>query len=412
VIELEVADLVIIAERTLGLDTGQVLALLDPETADRAMRKARAGGDGGDAIGRAAALLHALVSERPLQTGNEQIALVATAQFLALNGWDVTLYPPESVRTLVTGLAAGTIGTSDVADWLALRVHPRCEAEPARKEALVKLRQAMPLAERLRKATMRGQPQGMFQRFTDRARRAVHLAKEEAWLLGHNWVGTEHLLLGLLYEGNGVAARALSSLGVSLDDVRAGVEEIIGRGDRSHKGDIPFTPRSKKVLELSLREALGLGHHYIGTEHILLALLREDEGVGAQILTGLGVDHATVTGRVLDLLNEREQALRETQLVRMAIPAELVEAAERLEAIRQQKQAAFDAGDLDQAAALRDRESQLLADKLRLERQLTAGTDVQAVIAENRRVHRELDRLRDLLRQHGIEPDGGAAKTA
>ena len=95
-----------------------------------------------------------------------------------------------------------------------------------------------------------GQPKGMFQRFTFRARRVVHLAKEEAWLLRHNYVGTEHLLLGLLYEGNGVAARALVSLGVSLDDVRAQVEEIIGRGERSPAGDIPFTPRTKKVLEL------------------------------------------------------------------------------------------------------------------------------------------------------------------
>jgi len=270
----------------------------------------------------------------------------------------------------------------------------------------------MTLIARLRRATMRGQPKGLFQRFTDRARRVVHLAKEEAWLLGHGYVGTEHLLLGMLYEGNGVAARALSSLGVSLDEVRARVEEIIGRGDGSHPGDTPFTPRTKKVLELSLQEALRLGHHYIGTEHMLLGLLREGHGVGAQILTDLGVDHADVNVRVLDLLNEREQALRDTQLVRIAVPAELVEAAERLESVRRQKQAAFDAGDLDQAAALRDRESELLADKLRLERQLTADTDVQAVIAENHRVHRELDRLRDLLRQHGIEPDDGAAKTA
>ena len=115
---------------------------------------------------------------------------------------------------------------------------------------------------------------------------------------------------------------------------------------------------------------------------------------------------------MLDLLNERDQARQATQLVRMAIPEELTDAAERLEEVRQRKQAAFDAGDLDQAAALRDTESELLASKLRLERQLSAGTDVMAVIAENQRVHRELDRLRDLLRQHGIEPDSGAAKTA
>jgi len=259
---------------------------------------------------------------------------------------------------------------------------------------------------------MGAQPKGMFQRFTDRARRAVHLAKEEAWLLRHNYVGTEHLLLGLLYEGNGVAARALVSLGVSLDDVRAQVEEIIGRGKGTPAGDIPFTPRTKKVLELSLREALQLGHHYVGTEHMLLGLLREGDGIGVRILTSLGVGHADVRERVLDLLNERDQARRETHLVRMAIPEELADAAERLEEVRQRKQAAFDSGDLDQAAALRDTESELLASKLQLERQLSAGTDVMAVIAENQRVHRELDRLSDLLRQHGIEPDSGTAKTA
>ena len=272
--------------------------------------------------------------------------------------------------------------------------------------------QAMPFTERIKRATMRGQPKGMFQRFTDRARRVVHLAKEEAWLLRHNYVGTEHLLLGLLYEGNGVAARALVSLGVSLDDARARVEEIIGRGDIPPKADVPFTPRTRKVLELSLREAMRLGHHYIGTEHILLGLLREGAGVGAQVLTDLGADHASVSERVMDLLNEREQARRQTHLVRIAMPAELVEAAERLDDVRQRKQAAFDGGDLELAAALRETESQLLADKLRLERQLTAGTDFQTVITENETMHREIDRLRDLLRQHGIDPDNGAAKSA
>ena len=416
-IELEVADLVIIAARTLRLDTGRVLGLLDPEAADRALRLAHEGGDAGpgdpgDPACRAAALLHALVRERPLRSGNQQVALIAMAQFLSLNGWDVDLGQPRAVKAMVTDLAAGAIGAADVAAWLACRLCPRCEDAPAAKEAPMRGRQAMPLAELLKRATVRGQPKGMFQRFTDRARRVVHFAQDEARLLGHNYVGTEHLLLGLLYEGNGVAARALISLGVSLDQARARVEDIIGIGPGAQPGHIPFTPRAKKVLELSLREAMRLGHHYIGTEHILLGLLREGEGIGAVVLTGLGADHPAVRERVLGLLNERERALRETQLVRMAMPAELIAAAEQLDQVRRQKEAAFESGDLDRAAALRDSERQLLADKLRLEEQLTAGSDVQAVIAENQRVHRELDRLRDLLRQHGIEPDGGAAKTA
>jgi hypothetical protein len=411
VIALEVADLVIIAGRTLGLDTSEVLDLMDPQAAARALDLTRADLDPGPA-GNAAALLGALVRERPLRRGNEQVALVAMLQFLALNGRDVDLGPPGQVRDMVADLAAGAIDAAEAASWLAPRLRLRDHRAAAVKEVLMRESQAVPFTERLKRATMRGQPKGMFQRFTDRARRVVHLAKEEAWLLRHNYVGTEHLLLGLLYEGNGVAAQALISLGVSLDDARARVEEIIGRGDVPPHADVPFTPRTRKVLELSLREAMRLGHHYIGTEHILLGLLREGAGVGAQVLTDLGADHARVTNRVIDLLNEREQARREGHLVRIAMPAELVEAAERLDDVRQRKQAAFDAGDLDLAAALRETESQLLADKLRLERQLTGGTDFQTVITENESMHREIDRLRDLLRQHGIDPDNGAAKSA
>ena len=117
----------------------------------------------------------------------------------------------------------------------------------------------------------------MFERFTDRARRVVVLAQEEARMLNHNYIGTEHILLGLIHEGEGVAAKALESLGISLEAVREQVEEIIGQGQQAPSGHIPFTPRAKKVLELSLREALQLGHNYIGTEHILLGLIREGE---------------------------------------------------------------------------------------------------------------------------------------
>ena len=130
----------------------------------------------------------------------------------------------------------------------------------------------------------------MFERFTDRARRVVVLAQEEARLLNHNYIGTEHILLGLIHEGEGVAAKALESLGISLEGVRGQVEELIGQGGSSPSGHIPFTPRAKKVLELSLREALQLGHNYIGTEHILLGLIREGEGVAAQVLVKLGAD--------------------------------------------------------------------------------------------------------------------------
>jgi ATP-dependent Clp protease ATP-binding subunit ClpC len=142
----------------------------------------------------------------------------------------------------------------------------------------------------------------VFERFTDRARRVVVFAQEEARLLNHNYIGTEHLLLGLLREGEGVAAKALESLGIALDDVRTQVQAIIGQGSEAPTGHIPFTPRAKKVLELSLREALRLGHNYIGTEHVLLGLVEEGEGVAAQVLVKKGATLEAVRGAVLKLL--------------------------------------------------------------------------------------------------------------
>src|ERR1700743_724009 len=143
----------------------------------------------------------------------------------------------------------------------------------------------------------------MFERFTDRARRVVVLAQEEARMLNHNYIGTEHILLGLIHEGEGVAAKALESLGISLEAGRQQVEEIIGQGQQAPSGHIPFTPRAKKVLELSLREALQLGHNYIGTEHILLGLIREGAGVAAQVLVSLGAALNKVRQQVIQLLS-------------------------------------------------------------------------------------------------------------
>jgi ATP-dependent Clp protease ATP-binding subunit ClpC len=146
----------------------------------------------------------------------------------------------------------------------------------------------------------------MFERFTDRARRVVVLAQEEARRLNHNYIGTEHILLGLVQEGEGVAAQALETLGIGLDAVRHQVEEIVGRGKEPPGGHIPFTPRAKKVLELSLREALQLGHDYIGTEHILLGLIREGEGVAAQVLVSLGANLNMVRQQVIQLLQSHQ----------------------------------------------------------------------------------------------------------
>src|ERR1700677_2284044 len=144
----------------------------------------------------------------------------------------------------------------------------------------------------------------MFERFTDRARRVVVFAQQEARGLDHDYIGPEHILLGLVHEGAGVAPKALESLGISLDTVRQQVEEIIGRGRQTPPGHIPFTPRAKKVLQLSLQESKALDHHYIGTEHILLGLIHEGDGVAAQVLVSLGADLDGTRRQVTQLLQE------------------------------------------------------------------------------------------------------------
>jgi ATP-dependent Clp protease ATP-binding subunit ClpC len=168
---------------------------------------------------------------------------------------------------------------------------------------LIGVREGFGSAERYAITRLEKGVQEMFERFTDRARRVVVLAQEEARMLNHNYIGTEHILLGLIHEGEGVAAKALESLNISLEAVRSQVEESIGQGKQAPSGHIPFTPRAKKVLELSLREALQLGHNYIGTEHILLGLIREGEGVAAQVLVKLGADLNRVRQQVIQLLS-------------------------------------------------------------------------------------------------------------
>ena len=400
---LEVADLVVIASRTLELDTDQVLDLLDPTAAEAALEQARSGGPQ-EPAGHAAALLEALVLQRPLRRGNQRVALAAMLQFLTLNGWRVDPDPPRTLGTLVVELAAGTLDRNGAAARLAPRLRPLDPAGTCSKET--PMARWLPVPRRRTRGTL-------FDRFTDRARRAVQLAQEQARLLDHNYVGTEHLLLGLLREGEGVAAGALASMGISLEAVRAQVEETIGHGQTTPGAHIPFTPRAKKVLELSRREALQLGHNYVGTEHLLLGLLREGEGLAAQVLAGFGADHDRVREQVLRLLTgDSPQPGPATWMVLLTVPADLLDSEEQIAELRRQKQAAIDADDFDTAMALRDREKRVLADKLRREREWIGGVDLQAVIDENQRVHHELERLRQLLRKHGIDPNGGTARTA
>jgi ATP-dependent Clp protease ATP-binding subunit ClpA len=258
----------------------------------------------------------------------------------------------------------------------------------------------------------------MFERFTDRARRVVVLAQEEARMLNHNYIGTEHILLGLIHEGEGVAAKALESLGISLEAVRQQVEEIIGQGQQAPSGHIPFTPRAKKVLELSLREALQLGHNYIGTEHILLGLIREGDGVAAQVLVKLGADLNRVRQQVIQLLhgrqgNEPTSAATGTLRSRLSAVEERVGVAPATAELDQQilqaridKNAAEAAEDHERAASLRDREEELLADKASRQRQWEAEhPDLPSLAEKVRQLSEEVERLRGLLRQHGPEQE-------
>ena len=163
----------------------------------------------------------------------------------------------------------------------------------------------------------------MFERFTARARRAVVNAQQEARELNHNYIGTEHLLLGLMREPESVAARALQELKISQDTVRERVIQIVGRGQQPPSGHVPFTPRAKKVLELSLREALQLSHNYIGTEHILLGLIREGEGVAAQVLVKLGGNLAVVREKVIEIVPAAAENVEFTERLRPAEAASL-----------------------------------------------------------------------------------------
>jgi Clp amino terminal domain, pathogenicity island component len=360
----DLADLVLVASRVLGVEVDAVLGLLDVDAAHAALAAAKdAAATAGPAApaGPAAALLGGLLRGPALARGNQRVALAATLQLLALAGRDLDLDPPEATCELLAGVAAGRVGQAELTGWLAgrLRQLPAGAEDPADDDKETGMFQRLAGRRRRRQGGRSRGGGGMFERFTDRARTAVTLAQEEARDLRHNYIGTEHILLGLVREGDGVAARVLDSLGVSLDAVRARVEAIIGRGKESPAGHIPFTPRSKKVLELALREALSLGHNDIGTEHILLGLVREGEGVAAQVLVELGADLPRVRQQV------------KSQLAMHASSPE--------------------------ASAERGR---VLQEK------------VGEVLRENERLHVEVQRLRGLLEQHGVDPDEGRSKSA
>jgi ATP-dependent Clp protease ATP-binding subunit ClpA len=205
----------------------------------------------------------------------------------------------------------------------------------------------------------------VFERFTERARQVVVLAQDEARSLKHNYIGTEHLLLGLLREEEGIAARLLESMHITLDEVRAQVAEIIGVGQEVESGQIPFTPRAKKVLELSLREAQSMRHNYIGTEHILLGLARTNEGVAVQILRDFQADAETIRNEIIRMLSgpgrlEAASASRE-ELFDPQTPPLAPEVATEVARLGREKDGALERQEFERAAVLRDRERRLIS---------------------------------------------------
>ena len=222
----------------------------------------------------------------------------------------------------------------------------------------------------------------MFERFTERARQVVVLAQDEARLLKHNYIGTEHLLLGLLREEEGLAARVLESLDITVEEVRDQVARIVGYGDEVASGQIPFTPRAKKVLELSLREALSLGHNYIGTEHVLLGLVREGEGVAVRILLDFDADAEKIRNEIIRMLSGPgvEGAVGgavdvEAMESNLTSPPIAEDAIAELERLRAEKEQAIEAQEFDRAASLRDREGRLFRLAMALQRAWERGDE-------------------------------------
>lgn len=292
----------------------------------------------------------------------------------------------------------------------------------------------------------------MFERFTDRARRVVVLAQEEARMLGHDYIGTEHLLLALIGEGEGVAATALRALDVDLDTLRREVAALVGRGQQQAKGHIPFTPRAKKALELSLRESVHLGHAYIGTEHLLLGIVREGEGPAAQVLQQRGIELNTVRQEVIRLLHGhqartgRRRRVARTRLAggEIAEGATLEEISRQLRVlstrlaaieeklgiadsparqrlrqvdaeiarIRRQKESAIDEQDFERAAGLRDEERRLLSDRRMAENEWLVAERVR--YEEGGRVPGDLapEEFTDGSRDGPGEPDDGTPGAA
>jgi prophage maintenance system killer protein len=340
-IVLGYADLLAVAARVLACRPTILVDRTDLESVGLTLEEVRAAA-GSDGVAVAAGtLLHGLVRRRPFPRANRRIAVAATLQMLALNDWDLDLDLAVELNRLLDDAARGAVSAPRLADLLRTMLRPLApreaasETEAASEEATV------------------------FEKFSDHARHTLVLAQDEARLLNHTHVGTEHVLLGLVLQRAGHAGRVLDDLGVTVDAAREQIRELVGQGVRQPSGHVPFTPRAKRVLELAACEAPQLGHDYIDTEHILLGIIREGKGIGAQVLVKLGLDLNDVRQRVI--------------AVAAAHPGE-----------QRSPVAETSAG----------------ARRHRLMSELTA------VLDENDKLRRRIEILKAQLHRHGIEPEG------
>jgi hypothetical protein len=352
---LDLYDVLAVAAGVWRVDADAAIRRTDLEAVELGLAAARMAYDEGriaePLVGLAealAALLVRFVQDRPFEGANRMVTVAVLLQCAGQNGRDLQLEPVDQLDRLIDRIRSGLATGPEIVESLRARL---CAAPP------------------LGEPTAPGDIQfdfeegHMFEKFTDRARRVMVLAQEEARLLQHDYIGTEHVLIAIAHEGEGIAAKVLANVNVSETTARAVVIDIVGQGDKKLNGHIPFTPRCKRVLEYSLREALQLGNNYIDTEHLLLGIIQDGEGVATQVLVRLGADPTKL----------RQQ----------------ISARQRSEAAVSE----FLAGDgEDFLLKMPGRRHHLLG-------------ELENLLDENDRLYEQVRRLREKLRQHDIDPD-------
>jgi hypothetical protein len=342
---MDLSQLLLIAARVIDVPAERLLQELDLEAAQSCLETA-AEQTRGEPVHQASALLHAIVQSRPFGEHSDAVALIAAAHILEEADHLCTFQPTESLWQLLERIRSNDATINDVVNFVQSKTDDKTDEEKT----------------------------GMFERFTPPARQAMSEAKHAAKMLHHNFIGTEHVLLGLLAVEEGIGAQVLREFGVAGDEVRRQVEALVGPGPKAVVDHFPFTPRSKKTLELALRNALGLGHDYIGTEHILLGILEVREGIAARILEGMGLTRRRAEDQIISALLAQGWTPPSKKARRRA---------------RHRAFEGFTLSPTSPGAAVRNQ---------RLVNELTT------IIKENDALRAEVSRLRQLLAEHDIDP--------